>query len=366
MLLAGLRSLQLRLLHLSSLDCLPNQSVNVPIFEGGGHGRKGMWMGGGVPLGYDRVNRCLVVNQAEAETVRQIFRQYLRLGCVSKLRDYLARHQISSKLRTNAQGQTSGGVPFGRGALYHLLRNRLYVGEIVHGSNCYPGQHEPILSRELWDQVAAQLAANNQALRRGKSVSTPSLLSGILFDPRGVRFTPTHAVKNGKRYRYYTSQAAIQHADQRPEPVRIPAQELEILILSQAAGLLASPERCLTDLDGPEKEIAVARATHLAKRWSELETSERHEFIRKIVRRVVVGSANAWIDIDRRKLLETLLDHEPESDSSRGKQHIIKLSADFQSLHRGRQIHLVPPNGPSSGGTPVPSNQPSRARLSLV
>jgi hypothetical protein len=144
--------------------------------------RKGMWMRGGIPLGYDRINHCLVVNQAEAETVRQIFRQYLRLGCVSKLRDYLARHQISSKLRTNAQGQKPGGLPYGRGALYHLLRNRLYIGEIVHGSNCYPGQHEPILSRELWDQGTAQLAANNQAFRRDKSVPTPSLLSGILFE----------------------------------------------------------------------------------------------------------------------------------------------------------------------------------------
>jgi site-specific DNA recombinase len=317
--------------------------------------RKGMWMGGAVPLGYDRINHRLVVNQAEAEAVREIFRQYLRLGCVSKLRDHLAQHQISGKLRTNVQGQTSGGVPYGRGALYHLLRNRLYVGEIVHGSRYYPGQHEPILSRELWDRVAAQLAANSQARRQGKSVSTPSLLSGILFDPQGVRFTPTHAVKNGRRYRYYTSQAAIQHADQRPKPARIPAQELETLILSQIAGQLASPEQCLTDLDGPEKEIAAARAAHLAKRWPELETSEQHEFLRKIVRRVVIGSATAWIDIDRRKLLERLLDHEPEFQPAAGKQHILKLSAAFQSLHRGRQIHLVPPNGPSSEGTPVPS-----------
>ena len=302
--------------------------------------RKGMWMGGIVPLGYDRINHGLVVNQAEAETVREIFRHYLRLGCVSKLRDYLAQHQISSKRRTNAQGQTSGGVSYGRGALYHLLRNRLYIGEIVHGSNCYPGQHEPILSRELWDQVAARLTANNQARRHGKSVSQPSLLSGILFDPWGVRFTPTHAVKSGKRYRYYTSQAAIQHVGQQPQLARIPAQELESLILSQIVGLLRSPERCIADLDGPEKEIAAARAAHLAESCLELEALERHQFIRKIVRRVVVGRAAVWIDIDRTKLLETLLDHEPESDLSGGKQHIIKLTAEFQSLHRGRQIHL--------------------------
>jgi hypothetical protein len=127
------------------------------------------------------------------------------------------------------------------------------------------------------------------------------------------------------------------------------------LILSQIMGLLTSPEKCLTDLDGPEKEIAAARAALLAKCCSEPATSEGHEFVRTIVRRVVVGSATVWIDIDRRKLLETLLDHEPESQPAAGKQHIIKLTAEFRSLHRGRQIHLVPPDGPSSEGTPVPS-----------
>jgi hypothetical protein len=98
-----------------------------------------------------------------------------------------------------------------------------------------------------------------------------------------VRFTPTHAVKNGKRYRYYTSQAAIQHGDKQPELARFPAQDLETLILSQIVGLLRSPERCAAGLDGPEKEIAAARAAHLAKRWPELETSEQHDFLRKIV-----------------------------------------------------------------------------------
>ena len=256
-------------------------------------------------------------------------------------------------------------MPYGRGALYHLLRNRLYIDEIVHGSNYYPGQHQAIVSRELWHRVAAQLATNNQARRNGKSVSTPSLLSGILFDPWGVRFTPTHAVKNGKRYRYYTSQAAIQHGGKQPGLARIPAQELETLILSQIAGLMTSPEQCLADLDGPEKEIAIACAAHLAKRCLELETSARQEFLRKIVRRVVVGSATVWIDIDRRKLLETLLDHEPESQPAGGKQQILKLSAEFRSLRRGHQVHLVVPNSPSSESTPVPSLSNAVARAYL-
>ena len=128
---------------------------------------------------------------------------------------------------------TSGGKTFSRSALYHLLNNRVYIGEIVHQRQSYPGQHEAILPRQLWDRVAAQLEANNQAHRSKKSVSTPSLLSGIVFDPKGIRFTPTHAVKNGKRYRYYTSQAAIQGTGKGPVVNRFPAQELETLITSQ-------------------------------------------------------------------------------------------------------------------------------------
>jgi site-specific DNA recombinase len=167
--------------------------------------KKGMWMGGVVPLGYDCVKHCLVVNDKEAETVRGIFQQYLRLGCVTKLKAYLKDEQILSKVRTSKDGRTSGGVIYSRGALYHLLNNRVYVGEIVHGGQCYPGQHEAIVPQGLWDQVAAQLAANNKAHRSRKSPSVTGLLRGIVFDVNGVRFTPTHAVKNGKRYLSFSS-----------------------------------------------------------------------------------------------------------------------------------------------------------------
>jgi len=127
--------------------------------------KKGMWMGGVVPLGYDCADHCLMIHQSEAETVCEIFRQYLRLGCVNKLKDYLNRKEIRSKTRISSAGRTSGGRTFSRGALYHLLNNRVYIGEIVHQRQSYPGQHEPIVPRQLWDQVAAQLEANNQAHR---------------------------------------------------------------------------------------------------------------------------------------------------------------------------------------------------------
>ena len=138
--------------------------------------------------------------------------------------------------------------------------NRVYIGEIVHRDQSYAGQHEAIVPKELWDQVAARLAANNQAHRRKKSPATPSLLSGIVFDVNGVRFTPTHATKNGKRYRYYTSQAAIQKTEPAPAVTRFPAQQLETLALSQIQLLLGSPEKCTEKTGKQSRERCGGRA----------------------------------------------------------------------------------------------------------
>ena len=128
--------------------------------------KKGMWMGGVVPQGYDCIDRRLLVNHTEAHTVRTIFEQYLRLGCVRKLRDYLHSEQLYSKLRTSSAGQKSGGGLYSRGALYHLLRNRVYVGKIVHRGTSYSGQHEPIIAPELWDQVQVRLTGEHRKFRR--------------------------------------------------------------------------------------------------------------------------------------------------------------------------------------------------------
>ena len=320
--------------------------------------RKGMWMGGVVPLGYDCVDHRLIVNPTEAATVRTIFRQYLRLGCVKRLKDHLHREKIRSKGRTSSAGRTSGGMTYSRGALYHLLNNRTYIGEIVHRDQSYPGQHEAIVPRKLWDQVAARLKANNQAHRSKKSPATPSLLSGMVFDTKGVRFTPTHAVKNGKRYRYYTSQAAIQQTGHKPAVTRFPAQELETLVTSQIHLLLESPDKCTADLDrSPEKDVTAERALTLAKRWPQLEIAKQHEFVRNVLRRVVVGQNTVWIEVDSTKLTATLLGHKPESIAVVGehRSNTIKLTADFQPLRRGSELHLVGPKGSCSEGTAVPS-----------
>ncbi len=173
--------------------------------------RKGMWMGGRIPMGYDLLDRRLLVNQEEAERVIDIYKLYLKLGCVAKLKARLDQQEIKSKIRVSRTGKTSGGASYSRGALYELLQNRLYLGEIPHKEQSYPGEHAAIVERTLWDEVQAKLKANVHARRNGTNASAPSLLRGLLYDAEGNRYTPSHAVKNGKRYRYYISQKVVRH-----------------------------------------------------------------------------------------------------------------------------------------------------------
>ncbi len=201
-----------------------------------------MWMGGCVPLGYDSQERHLIINAKEAERVRFIFERYLALGTVRNLATALEREGIRSKTRTSSTGKHCGGNPFSRGALYALLRNRLYVGEITHQGQSHPGQHEAIIGRDLFDAVQAQLDAQRQIARQ-RGVER-SLLAGKLFDGQGHRLSPSHANKHGKRYRYYVSQA-VMHGGRSSTRVRWPAQQLEAFIHSAVAEQLQRPAALL-------------------------------------------------------------------------------------------------------------------------
>jgi DNA invertase Pin-like site-specific DNA recombinase len=205
--------------------------------------KKGMWMGGVAPLGYDVKDRQLIVNPQEAKVVREIFTQYLSLESVAALKQYLDQKKLRTKLRTSAHGHAFGGKPYSRGGLYKLLNNEVYTGRIAHRGESYSGEHQAILEPETWEKVRALLSANNQGHRQpGTRKVAPSILAGLVFDAEGNRFTPTHAVKNGRRYRYYTSQAVIQKQKKSSYLGRIPARELEQLVSSQIQRLLASPQ----------------------------------------------------------------------------------------------------------------------------
>lgn len=167
--------------------------------------KKGMWMGGQPPLGYDVKERKLVINPAEAKTVRSIFQRYLDLKSVRLLKADLDAHKVVSKLRKASDGSPYGARPIARGALYLMLQNRIYLGEIVHKEKSYPGEHEAIIERALWDKVQAVLVENRIDRENGETVKAPSLLTGLVFDAQGNRMSPVHANKKGVRYRYYVS-----------------------------------------------------------------------------------------------------------------------------------------------------------------
>src|SRR4029453_11558938 len=193
--------------------------------------RKGLWVGGPVPLGYTAVDKKIVVVPTEAEAVRMIFARYLELGSIRALADGLDRRGIRSKPRPLSNGRTIGGGRFGVGALAHLLQNRFYIGEVVYRGEVYRGEHEPILEPALFEAVQGKLVAQAVA-RRSRLRGSAALLTGRLFDERGNRMSASHSNKGGARYRYYLSQAVLQG---KPQPTRlvgrVPAAETETLVV---------------------------------------------------------------------------------------------------------------------------------------
>jgi len=185
-------------------------------------------MGGLVPLGYEARERQLVINEAEATTVRQLFTRYCELGRVRLLKVELDRNGVRSKIRVSKEGVESGGQAFSRGALYTLLRNPIYVGEIRHKGVCHPGQHAPIIDRAMWDKVAKLLFAHSNGSGARDSGTKSCALIGKLFDESGEGLTPSHAVKGDRRYRYYVSRSLMKGSATRVDGGwRLPAAEIE-------------------------------------------------------------------------------------------------------------------------------------------
>jgi site-specific DNA recombinase len=212
--------------------------------------RKGIWMGGVVPLGYDLRERRLVINPAEAEVVRQIFRRYLELGCVRLLKEELDRRGVVSKLRSSGNGARPKGYSFSRGALYAVLSNPLYIGEVRHRGLRHSGQHQPIVDRELWDKVQQQLHEHAMRRRLRAVKVEPSPLAGKLFDPSGAGLTPSHARKGERRYRYYISRGLnIGPARRVHDAWRLPAPEIERTVAAAAQQLLTDEPAIATAVE---------------------------------------------------------------------------------------------------------------------
>src|SRR6266849_4423736 len=179
--------------------------------------KKGMWMGGWAPLGYEVRDRKLIIHEADAERVRSIFKRFVQL----KSATLLARELVLAGA-TNRYGHL-----LDKGVLYRLLNNRVYIGEAVHKGVSYPGEHEPIIDRRLWDQVHAILKQSPRKRAANARAQTPALLKGLLFGPDGAAMSPTHTRKGGRLYRYYISQSVMKRGTEACPIRQVPAAEIE-------------------------------------------------------------------------------------------------------------------------------------------
>jgi hypothetical protein len=271
--------------------------------------RKGMWMGGVVPLGYDLEDRHLVLKPAEADQVKEIYRTYIKLGCVTKLQEHLQQAGIRSKKRMSRTGRVSGGASYSRGTLYLILHNRIYLGEITDKGPFYPGLRPAIIEQQLWDQVQLNFQSNLQSARKRPRTTEQSLLVGLLYDKQGIRFTPSHAKKSGRRYRYYVSQPVVKNSENKHRsPVRIPASQIEELVVSQFSLSLQSPQRMmdiLVDVDGSPPDVTAV--TEASRVWSTASSEKVQQLLRSTVKRIVAHTDRIEVQIIRSRFRQTVL-----------------------------------------------------------
>jgi len=275
--------------------------------------KKGMWMGGLVPLGYDAKDRKLVINREEARTIRWLFDTYLQLGSVRRLKEMADVNGIVSKPRRTSRTSDAmkPGVPLSRGLLYKILGNPIYRGSIRHGSNIYPGQHEAIIDEQTFDRVLAMLTERAPRRRMAGNVTQPHLLTGILFDETGDRMSPVHASKNRQRYRYYVSHRLMQARRREKDGWRLPAQQIEAIVIGEAIKLLRGKAKLLdlcglADCDAATAQQISASGAVLADALEARSMEEQRELLQCIIQRVSLQPDAITIGIDRAGLANAL------------------------------------------------------------
>tara|TARA_R110002049_G_scaffold2743_3_gene20968 strand:+ start:15614 stop:17275 length:1662 start_codon:yes stop_codon:yes gene_type:complete len=255
--------------------------------------RKGMWMGGTIPLGYDIQEKQLVINKTEAKVVRFIFDTYIKEQCVRSVKEHIEQENLYSKQNK----------PFSRGALYTILKNPLYVGKVQHRGNVFDGLHQPLLDEETWKQVQTILHCNRHTQKHRVHAKQPSLLSGLLFDDQGNAMSPSHATKKNRRYRYYVSQALLHYCDSKGGSViRIAAREIEHPVIEALLKLLQSPKQ-LTSLfktflkDALTQQMFIKKAEVLASNWKNNAPSQHIQWLQQFIEKIMVSQTHISIQL---------------------------------------------------------------------
>ncbi len=257
--------------------------------------RKGIWMGGVPPLGYDVENRLLVINEAEAAVVRRIFEEMLTIGSPTQIAAILTSEGVTTKAWTTQEGQTRRGARMDKKYLHKLLRNRIYLGELSHNGKWYPGAHPPIIARDLWDQVHAVLTQDGRTRSAETKIRsrTDALLRGLLYSPSGERMYPTYTRKNGRQYLYYVSRSESRFGAPGKSYERLPAPEIEAAVVAQIRTVLTSPESITSvvrhirhngaPIDEASTVLAMGRLNDV---WDQLFPVERHRIANLMIERI--------------------------------------------------------------------------------
>ncbi|HUV04859.1 MAG TPA: recombinase family protein, partial [Armatimonadota bacterium] len=314
--------------------------------------KKGMWMGGLPSLGYDVQNRKLVVNDEEARTILHIFRRYVELRSVRALKAELDAAGIRGKHRTFADCTLYGGQKLSRGALYLMLQNRIYRGEITHKGDAYPGEHPAIVDKALWDKVQSVLAENRVDRATGANAKYPSLLAGLAFDESGGRLTPTHAVKKGTRYRYYVSRSLITGtAKDHSQGRRIPAGNLETLVVGRLRAFLADEGAVLgaitnAEQNGAQQKRLIMRGRQISEELPTLAPDMVRSILMTLVNRIEIKEEHIEIRVYRQRLHDLLQAQsvEPSFAAPTPTSHpgdILKLKIKARLQRVGREMKLV-------------------------
>jgi hypothetical protein len=312
-------------------------------------------MGGLPSLGYDIQDRKLVINEVEAKTVQYIFRRYTELKSVRLLEADLDAQGIVSKSRKASDGTRYGENPIARGALYLMLQNRIYRGEIVHKDKNYPGEHEAIIDEALWSEVQAILAGNRADRILGTSEKQVSLLTGMLFDARGERMTPTHATKNGTRYRYYISRALLVGAG-KDSGQRIPASGLEALVQRRIQDWLTDRAAMLDIIQSYTSDAATQKRLILGLErcvatGPEQKTEDIRKFMFSILARVQVHTDHIDIAINPARLMHLLTQTNAAVDDNGA---TVTLTIAARLRRTGKEMRLIVDDG-SNPATPDPA-----------
>ena len=305
---------------------------------------RGMWMGGALPLGYTVADKKLVPEPSEAVTVRRIMQRYLTCQNVAELRDALDREGVVSKRVVSRKGNVRGGTPLTRGALHYLLSNRTYIGEVVHNGTVYPGEHEAIVDRELFDSVQARLAERTNHAVSPRARRCPSLLAGMIRDDQGRPMSPAHTRNHGRRYRYYASNRAD---DASTPALRLPAGELDAAVkrafavcLEDTHGLLAISAH----LPPHEQHELVSKAASLAGRLGTMNVASVRALLQDAGLAVILSYKGVAAQVSASRLLQRL---GFESDIDRP----LPLTIPTAPLFRGHEprLRLEPPAGRAAG-----------------